>query len=116
MNKTPWLIQLQFDDATMSVCPMHVFRRKLIGTGIEVDRTHDPVHVGRGRFVGRGFATKRAIEKLHGSDPNDPDRSRASRGSGFWLRGPRRLDKAFVYVFEEIKISRIGEGQIGMNA
>lgn len=63
-QREPWMIQVDFEDKTITSCPLHVFRRELKGTGIEVDASYAPVHVGRGRFVGRGFATSRAIKRL----------------------------------------------------
>ncbi len=62
--RDPWMIQVDFEDKSLTSCPLHVFRRELKGTGIEVDASYAPTHVGRGRFIGRGFATARAIKKL----------------------------------------------------
>lgn len=59
-----WLIQVQFDDKTITECPLPKFKRKLKGTGIEVDVTYKPVYVAPGRFIGRGRLTRRAARKL----------------------------------------------------
>lgn len=66
-HKLPWIIQIQFTDKRISSCPMHVFRRKFAGTGVEVDRSYEPVRVAPGRFVGRGFATARAAARVQSS-------------------------------------------------
>lgn len=60
----PWLISVQFDDREMKACPIPVFRRRLKGTGIELDRAYPITRVAPGRFVGRGFMTDRAHKKL----------------------------------------------------
>lgn len=63
-QREPWMIQVDFHDQSLTTCPVHVFRRELKGTGIEVDTSYMPAHVGRGRFVGRGFMTLKAAKKL----------------------------------------------------
>jgi len=60
------MIQVQLDDKEAATCPIHVLRRRLKGTGIEVDRCYAPVRVAPGRFVGRGLATARAARKARG--------------------------------------------------
>ena len=61
--KNLWLIQVQFEDHEMAACPMAIFRRRLKGSGVEVDTSYPPVRVAPGRFVGRGLATKGAEKK-----------------------------------------------------
>lgn len=102
--KKPWIVQIQFHDKSVATCPMHLFRRKLAGTGIEVDRSYEPVRVAAGRFVGRGFATQRAVD-------------RCNSGRNLWVRLPPRvlpLDGVDVQAFEEIKVART-DPQIGVN-
>lgn len=85
-TKESWLIQVQFADKTMMTCTLAAFRRKLKGTGVEVDTTYQPVRVAPGRFVGRGTATKRV--------------SRMLSGEGFYLSGAGPRD---VTLFEDVK-------------
>lgn len=64
MKKT-WMIQIDLGRDAME-CPVWLLRKKLAGSGIEVDRTYPPTFVGKGRFVGRGFATERAAARIRG--------------------------------------------------
>lgn len=87
-QREPFMIQIQFDDKNLVDCPLWMFKRRLKGTGIEVDGSYPPTRVGAGRFVGRGFVTPRV-----------------SRGLRIWasVRHPH------VYLFEE---NRFDEDEI----
>lgn len=54
-----WLIQVRL--LADKGCTVADLRRRLKGTGVEVDRTYQPKRVAPAVFVGRGFATERAV-------------------------------------------------------
>jgi hypothetical protein len=58
--KQPWMIQVQVDDKDATAFSALELKRKLKGTGVEVDMCYAPVRVSPGRFVGRGSATEGA--------------------------------------------------------
>lgn len=100
-----WMIQVEFGDLSVKTCDHMTFKRKLKGTGVEVDTGYPIAFVGKGRFIGRGFATKRAAKKLSNTFsvswnsrnsrpllfkelkfnevPSQPQASRSLRGEGF---------------------------------
>lgn len=59
-----WIVQVQLEDKTETNCPISTFKRRLKGTGIEVDMSYLPVRVAPGRFVGRGFATRKVARNF----------------------------------------------------
>ncbi len=67
--KEPWMIQIQIEDKEAKVFSASDLKRKLKGSGVEVDMLYEPVKVAPGRFVGRGSATERAERRLRGAAP-----------------------------------------------
>jgi hypothetical protein len=63
-QKEPWLVQVVFDKEVL-VCSLSNFKRRIKGTGIELDMTYPPTRVAPGRFVGRGFATERTKRRMY---------------------------------------------------
>lgn len=98
----PWLISVQFDDREMKACPIPVFRRRLKGTGIEMDRAYPITRVAPGRFVGRGFMTERAHKKLL----RRPGQFFFHQAGAARLEPPRRRrrDASDLIVFREIAL------------
>jgi hypothetical protein len=64
MIKLPWMIQVHVADKDVKAMTVTELRRRLKGSGVEVDASYEPLRVAPGRFVGRGFATERAKNKL----------------------------------------------------
>lgn len=92
----PILVQVQFSDHETIECPVPVFRRRLKGSGIELDRSYPITRVAPGRFVGRGFMTPRA-------------RAKSLRRASVWFVGGEavqvRARKASdLVLFEEIRV------------
>ena len=63
MEKQAWMIQVQLEDKDVVSLSVFELKRKLKGSGVEIDMRYEPLRVAPGRFVGRGFATERAKNK-----------------------------------------------------
>lgn len=61
--KQPWMIQVQLEDKEAKTFTVLELKRRLKGSGVEVDPSYTPLRVAPGRFVGRGFATEKAKRK-----------------------------------------------------
>lgn len=86
-TKEAWMIQVQFEDKSLESCPIKLFKRKLKGSGVEVDITYTPVRVAPGRFVGRGFVTHGVKKKLQRS----------------WAFSGTRMSGSNINFFKELK-------------
>jgi len=66
--KQTWLIQVQIEDKEVKTFTVLELKRRLKGSGVEVDASYPPLRVAPGRFVGRGFATEKARVKASRGD------------------------------------------------
>ena len=58
------MIQVQVEDKEATSFSALELKRRIKGSGVEVDMGYQPIKVAPGRFVGRGFATERARNKV----------------------------------------------------
>jgi hypothetical protein len=83
-KRTPRLIQMRLL-ADSETCDVSAFKRRLRGSGVEVDTTYTPKRVGPAVFVARGVATERAWRRL---------------GFGAWAPSRR---SPMLTIFEELR-------------
>ncbi len=95
-ERKTWLIRIRL--LADKGCAISEFKRKLKGTGVEIDTNYQPKRVGPALYVGRGFATARAVRVAQ---------------QGTWRAGPhgsrylRRTPRKDILFFEEIRFEDV---------